>query len=434
MGICMDINRKVRIKYKWPRCIACLIMVFLVVITRTSFLSYASSASVNLTTKNSTVAVGDDVVVTLSIEADDTIGNFEAFISYHEDMFEFQSGGPFINGDDGLLKISDLSPSDEETSKKYIIKFKAVKVGSSEIAIKDRAMIFNYDDGLEMSVSTKKLSLVVKPSATASKNANLQLLKVSPSSLSPSFDKNITSYKLDVSSEVTKLIVSGVAEDNKSTITVLGEDKLVVGENVVKIIVTAESGDKKEYTIIVTKGLDMVEDTTLDDSTDEGDIEEDYNDSTELIDKFKVSNEDGIIFIENSYEYQVLEPEMDIDIPAGYIKTKLILYGVQITAYTLESDLESDFLLIYAKGEDSEEGFYQYDRVEKTLQRHANLSSSNNNTIHDSSIAMTSDQYKNKLEQLSVIIALFSAFSALLILLVIRLYMKLKGYKNDDLD
>ena len=54
--------------------------------------------------------------------------------------------------------------------------------------------------------------------------------------------------------ETTSIKISGSAADSKASVQVEGGDTLAAGQdNPVKVICTAENGDKKEYTIIVKR-------------------------------------------------------------------------------------------------------------------------------------------------------------------------------------
>lgn len=81
---------------------------------------------------------------------------------------------------------------------------------------------------------------------------------------------------------------------------------------------------------------------------------------------------------------------------------------------------------------EEEAGFYQYDRVEQTMQRY--MGSVTMNTNNNSSDEKTSDEYNGRLTQLAIIIAVLSAVCVLLILGIIKLYMKTKGYNDNDLE
>lgn len=86
-----------------------------------------------------------------------------------------------------------------------------------------------------------------------SKNNNLKSLKVSEGTLSPDFNKDVTNYKLSVGKDVEKITVNAEAEDEKAKVEISGNEDLKEGANTVKVIVTAENGDTKTYTISVTK-------------------------------------------------------------------------------------------------------------------------------------------------------------------------------------
>lgn len=82
-----------------------------------------------------------------------------------------------------------------------------------------------------------------------SNNTNLKTLIVEGFSLTPSFNKDKTSYTLDIAKDVTKLNIKAEPEDEKSTVTVQGNENLKDGENVIAITVNAEDGSTKIYEI-----------------------------------------------------------------------------------------------------------------------------------------------------------------------------------------
>lgn len=92
---------------------------------------------------------------------------------------------------------------------------------------------------------------------TKSDNTNLKSLKVDVEGLSPEFDKNITEYYLIVDLTIEEVNVEAVPEDKNSKITITGNSDLQEGENTVKILVKAENGNTKTYTINITKTNDL---------------------------------------------------------------------------------------------------------------------------------------------------------------------------------
>lgn len=85
-------------------------------------------------------------------------------------------------------------------------------------------------------------------------NANLKSLEVEGFSISPSFSASTLEYTMQVEMDTEKLKVNAQAESEKATVKIEGNETIVEGENIVKVIVTAEDGTTtKTYTIKVTK-------------------------------------------------------------------------------------------------------------------------------------------------------------------------------------
>lgn len=92
-----------------------------------------------------------------------------------------------------------------------------------------------------------------KPKEEKSTNKALKSLAVEPAGLDPEFNKDTTNYTLTVEQDVTSLKINAEAEDEKAKVSISGNENLQEGDNTVKIVVTAEDGTARTYTIIVTK-------------------------------------------------------------------------------------------------------------------------------------------------------------------------------------
>lgn len=86
-----------------------------------------------------------------------------------------------------------------------------------------------------------------------STNNYLKSLNVVPNGLTPNFDRENTKYKLTVGSDIDSLRIDAIADDEKSKVSITGNDNFKLGENTVTIKVTAEDESVKNYTITVTK-------------------------------------------------------------------------------------------------------------------------------------------------------------------------------------
>lgn len=67
------------------------------------------------------------------------------------------------------------------------------------------------------------------------------------------FDKLVNEYKVRVDSDVDSLDIKAIAEDNRASVEITGNEKFKTGDNTVIIKVTAENGDVNEYKLVVNK-------------------------------------------------------------------------------------------------------------------------------------------------------------------------------------
>jgi len=84
-----------------------------------------------------------------------------------------------------------------------------------------------------------------------SSNANISKLTLSVEGLS--FKSSQTTYSIKVGEDVDKISVGITLAHSKATYTISGNKNLKAGNNVIKIVVTAEDGTKKTYKINVNK-------------------------------------------------------------------------------------------------------------------------------------------------------------------------------------
>ena len=106
------------------------------------------------------------------------------------------------------------------------------------------------------------------PNYQASSNNKLSGIKAEGFMLSPSFNAETTQYVVWLPYEATSIKIVGTAADSKASVVVVGGDNLAAGQdNPVKVICTAENGDKKEYTVIVKRAA--AHDGTVEELPDE---------------------------------------------------------------------------------------------------------------------------------------------------------------------
>lgn len=87
--------------------------------------------------------------------------------------------------------------------------------------------------------------------ATPGKSGNnaLSALTVSAGTLAPAFDPAVTEYTLSLPQGTEKLTLTATPSDSNATVQGDGELTLQEGENTLPLVVTAENGDTKTYTV-----------------------------------------------------------------------------------------------------------------------------------------------------------------------------------------
>lgn len=109
--------------------------------------------------------------------------------------------------------------------------------------------------------NTKTYTIVVtKTSNEQAMNAKLKSLIIQGFNIYPSFQGNIYNYNLNVNEEITKLEILAETENENATFVIDGNENLQEGDNIVKIIVTAEDGETtSEYKLNVYINSNVVE-------------------------------------------------------------------------------------------------------------------------------------------------------------------------------
>ena len=231
--------------------------------------NYYANTGVTLSVSASTVKVGDEVSVTVSIPND-----YSATIDlvFPKDILSYESASVSANNI-GTTQLSNgrinLNLSDIMNLTSVTLKFKATLEGNANITAEVIKAGNNITEETVSWSSASKAIVVQKPAPPASEQPgnsqetakktsdnSLASLKLSSGTLSPAFKGNVTKYKATVGYDVTKVVVSAKTSSSKATIesvTGNGTVKLNVGENTIKIVVKAENGTKATYTIVVTR-------------------------------------------------------------------------------------------------------------------------------------------------------------------------------------
>lgn len=339
----------------------------------------AASASVEFTVDKQDIQEGDEFTVICRVDSSEKFSDVEMDVLYDAEVMEFVEGGKKVSGGNGVLHISSVRNSDEVKKRTYSLKFKALMAGAG-IVEPDSGVAVSDASGTKFSISSNRLSVSVKaaageepqtpseaggtpspaetPEPALSTNNKLKSLRFNCLSMTPEFDTNVLDYTVKVDCNTSILYFNYIASNKKSIVRIKDNEELLVGENDIKVVVTAESGDKRVFKIKVLKESES--ETKVREQEEKGN-----SDIT-----FSVYEKEGSIYIQNQYQFEVVNVEDETVIPSGYVKTSVDLEGKNVTAYTMENDLDNNYLLMYLKGAGTEPTLYQYDRQEKTIQRY----------------------------------------------------------------
>ena len=363
----------------------------------------ASNASIKVTSTSSNVLTGKTIDVTITTTSTDNLGVIEYTLSY----------------DTKILKLTD-SPStcsssyctwytttENNKTQKFNFKFKAIGSGTTKIDVTDVRVVGFDEKAMAFTTTPANIKTITEEELEASYSSNnyLSSLSVKGYNLSPTFSKDVTKYTLELDETVEKIKIIATVEDNKSTLTGNGTKKVSEGENKLKVVVTAENGSKKTYTILATVkslnpikvNVDDIEYTLIKKASALPTIENYTLTEIEISDTkipsytsditnytivglkdsegntklciYDIYNEKYTEYIEFKFDNTSLQIlDNDKNIPEGYKKTTITINNTTVTAYKDSND--SDFALIYGMNTlTGKKGFYKYDSAENTIQR-----------------------------------------------------------------
>ncbi len=208
----------------------------------------AEDASIVITVDKKTVNVGDafNVKVTYSSTVDS---------AYLEWTLSYNSSVVSHSGTAG--KIAETYWFENETddtknvSKSY--SFIAESVGKAEFSIS--ATSYKLDPGSSGSdeMTIKKSGATVTVADVGSNDATLSELSVSSGELVPKFSPGVTEYSVTVPFEVNTLYVYATENDERASHVIEGSEFLEVGTKQRIVVVTAQDGTVKKYTVKITR-------------------------------------------------------------------------------------------------------------------------------------------------------------------------------------
>lgn len=370
-----------RLTYK--RMILCMVgiiavMLFCACVSRRE--ASAAGATISITSSNPTAVSGEVVYVVITVKSSSEISGFEAYFSYDNRVLQFQTGGSVVFGNDDEFRIEDVERDSSSKTIKYSVKFLARREGSTTITLKEPYNVFGASTSDKMSVSYNSLNIVVKRKAEAA-----------PASA----PTEAAAVKLPENTDAAV----GVTQPAETPAPTKKKKK--------KKKAKASQTPNPEAT---AEGLGRPKDLP------EAGVH-------------AVKNGENI-FLYGSSSVQITKPEKE-QIPDGFGRTELVLDGQTITAYSLESQTDHSYVLVYGETE-NKEGFFLYDKEQNILLPYDKVRA----WYRSNAEGVVSEQESQAVltaKRLKYVVGILIALVGLMLLAVISLFMKYKGMDSDDI-
>lgn len=354
----------------------------------------AASGTIGISS-SSTVVVGNTVTVNVTLSSSTALGAWEFDINYDSSYLQLTSSNAENNGTYFVGYVTGANTK----SKTYTLKFRALKSGTTNITVGSYDVYAWDESSMSISRSNKKLTLMTQEEleASYSKDNNLKDLSVSVGeesyAIDPEFNADVLEYNVTVPTGTTMVNVNATKNDSTAIVDGDGEIEVTEGLNTIPIVVTAQNGDEKTYTLIVNvedqnpinvvidgKNYTVVKSATLLSAPSA------FSETTVQIDGFDIpafvndaigytlvglKDEDGNValyrYLDGEYSlYNEFNSKSYILVPIAfdkeldYIKTTVKINGVSMDVYKYSED--SNLVIINAINlETGKEDLYLYD-------------------------------------------------------------------------
>lgn len=339
-----------------------------------------NAAAVDLYASKTSVTVGDSIIIT--VKTNDAMGKYSLT----------SSNSSVISG--GISDGGFKTPNEQAT-----YTFKSNNPGTATITFTPQNMALYSND----SRYTNSSSITIKVNARRqlSTNNNLSSLGIDGVSLNPEFNGDTVEYSVELEAGTEKINVTANVADSNASVSGTGEREVTEGDNNIEVVVTAENGATKTYTIKATvkeynpikvkigkeeytvvrnkKNLtppNNYEETSL--TINDEEVPAYQNKITKYTivalkdskgnQNWYVKEKDNYkLYKEYKFSNTILYPLELEKIPTGYFKTNIKYNDENIVAYKLNNS--SKYALMYAMNvETGKTNIYMYDAKEDTVQ------------------------------------------------------------------
>ena len=406
----------------------------------------AASGTIKVT-GSSQVVVGNKITLTVTLSSSTKIGSWQMNLNYDKNYLQLTS----TNSEAGGTMMANTTATGL-TKKTYTFTFKALKTGSTKVSI-DSYLVYAFDDLSQMSISTSSKTVKIMTQeeleATYSKDNDLKSLSVEGFELNEEFSKDLTAYTVTVPEDTKQITINAKENDSSASVTGTGTFDVTQGTNTFEIVVRAENGSEKTYTLTVEVKDNNPINVSIDDKNytivkikeylpqvnayqettvkiNDFDIPAYKSDLTKMTLVGLKDTEGNIalyIYDEKNNIYTkyneivgnnlVIYPKETDKVLKDYELGKIKIGDLEIPAYYLSND--SRFAIIYGINvENGEEGFFKYDKETKSFLKY-------------------DDEMINKLlEQNELYSYIIIGFSGILLIMFILLIKKNKKKKKKE--
>ena len=318
----------------------------------------AASGSISVSGSSSAV-VGNKVTVTVTLSSSTSIGSWQMALNYDKSYLQLVSSTAEAGG-----TTMAASSASGVKSKSYTFVFKTLKTGSTRVSVSSY-LAYAFSDLSEISLtsSSKNISIITQEQleASYSKNNNLKDLTVTVGEevyeISPEFDADTLEYQVTVPTGTTSVTVDATRADSTASVDGDGEIEVTEGLNTIPIVVTAQNGEEKTYTLTIN-----------------------------------VEDQNPINVKVDGTDYTVVKSDTLLTVPTTFTQSSVEIDGFDIPAFV--NDV-IDYTLVGLKDSEGNISLYRYEDGEYTLY---NELSSKSYTLVPTAFAEELDYLKTTVE------------------------------------
>ena len=211
----------------------------------------AATGSISISANKSQIVVGNTVTFTVRVSYSGGMVGLQYNASYDSSKLSLVSGST-----SGAPVFSSSTKSQT-----YTYTLRAKQSGTASFSFNATGSTWDGDSEISFAKKSKSVRIITQAEleASYSKNNNLSSLGVEGATLSPTFTPSITSYTVNLPPNTESINVTGSKADYTASVSGLGKQAVEDGNNTIKIVVTAQNGSSKTYTInAIVEELDPI--------------------------------------------------------------------------------------------------------------------------------------------------------------------------------